>query len=207
MATNVDKYLEPSEISGAAAVVPVGGIILWQNPNAAAANPPPPTGFEYCDGTAVATAGPMFGQTKPNLMVSSGGGTQGMTRGADVTVSYGDGTALVVGGNDIHSHGFTSNSAGGHFHSVDGHTHSIPSDGGHTHTLPVGSGEITFNPGMPVGRLATTNNAGTHSHTGNTGSSAPGTNSVSSHSHGGTTNNASTLPRYVELAYIIRVIV
>ena len=206
MATNIDKFLEPSELGSGN--VPIGGIILWQNPALATLNPTPPTGFEYCDGTAVTTPGPMNGQTKANLMITAAGGTRGITRGADVNgAGYGSGTALVTGGADTHGHTGGTDSQGNHSHTVNSHTHTFTtnSTGAHTHTLPVGSGQITFNPGMPVGRLATTDSQGTHSHTGTTASSAPGTNSAGSHSHGLSINAASSLPRYVELAYIVRV--
>jgi hypothetical protein len=204
MATNIDKFLEPSEISGG---IPLGGIIFWQNPNPAAPNPSPPSGFEFCDGTTVTTAGPMFGAVKANLMVTSGGGTKGIARGADVTVNYGTGTALVAGGADTHLHGGGTDSQGNHDHNVSSHNHTISSDGSHQHTLlgPT-SGKITFNPATPAGPDTLTNSAGAHTHTGSTGSTGGSTNFNGGHSHNVTTSSSSSLPRFVELAYIIRVV-
>jgi len=207
MATNIDKFLEPSEL-GIAGNVPIGGIILWQNPDPASVNPSPPTSYEFCDGTAVTTPGPMNGQTKANLMVTAAGGVKGMVRGANVTgAAYGDGTALVVGGADTHQHnGGTTSSDGSHPHTVNSHNHSISSDGVHAHTLlgPT-SGKITFNPATPTGPNDITNMQGSHSHTGFTGNASPSTNSAGNHQHSFNTTAASTLPRYIELAYIVRV--
>ena len=133
MATNIDKYIEASEIGSVA--VPLGGIIGWMNPAAASMNPSPPAGFEFCDGTAVTTSGsPFLGQIKPNLMITSAGGAKGVARGANVTAApYGVGTALITGGNDLHTH--SSNTAGDHTHGMKSHTHTMSN---HTHTVPSG---------------------------------------------------------------------
>ena len=207
MATNVDKFVEPAEVPAATAV-PIGGVILWQNPDPAAADPPPPTGFEYCDGTNVSTGGsPMIGQAKPDLMVTGAGGTKGIVRGADVSSSYGDGTALVTGGADTHLHTGGTTSNGSHSHTVNSHTHSISTDGNHDHQLlgPT-SGKVTFDPSTPAGPDDITDIDGNHSHGGSTGSSAPNTNTQSNHSHSFSSNASSSLPRFVELAFIIRVV-
>lgn len=209
MATNIDKFVEPSEIPGSVAV-PLGGIIGWMNPNPAAMNPSPPAGFEFCDGTAVTTVGsPYLGQIKPNLMVTSAGGAKGFMRGANVTAApYGVGTAIVTGGVDSHSHGGSTSSVSDHSHSLQNHTHSISSDGSHFHTLlgPT-SGEITFNPATPAGPDTQTNNAGTHSHGGATGTPSNNTSSsAGGHSHSISANSVSHLPVFAEVAQIVRVI-
>ena len=211
MATNIDKYVEPSEIPASVAV-PLGGFMPWWPTVAGTpgAPPTPPTGFEYCDGTAVSTVGsPYFGFAKPSIMVTPSGGTLRMVRGVDtVATAIGGATAHQTNGADTHVHSGSTNSAGNHSHTVNahGHTFTTASSGSHSHTLPVGSGEITFNPGMPSGRLATTNSAGTHSHTGTTDNASPGTNFQGNHSHSLSVSSASTIPAVLQVAWIVRVL-
>lgn len=220
MATNIDKFLEPSEL-GSGDAVPIGGIIAWMSPSAGAPEPTPPTGFEYCDGTAVSTVGStLFGLNKPELMrtVAAPAAQQRFPRGADTTSTYGGATAFVTGGNDVHNHtggtdsqGSHNHSMQSHTHSMQNHTHSITNDGSHTHGR--GAGPVDgFDPNL-FGNI--TASAGTHNHGGNTGTpstantGAPNTSntgSAGSHSHGLTINNSSTTPFFVQLAWIIRVI-
>jgi len=189
-------------IAGAASAgsIPIGGIIPWMAPTVGAPQPAAPTGFEYCDGTVVATAGPMFGLTKPTLMktVAAPGVTQRMVRGGNTNVAYGGATALVLGGADTHTHTGVTGSAGNHSHNVNGHTHPIATDGDHTHAV-VGGG--TVNNFSPLGTLA---NAGSHSHGGNTSSGTSTTDSEPNHSHSLSPNSSANIPSYVELAWIIR---
>lgn len=218
MATNIDKYVEPSEL-GASTVVPIGGIIAWMSPSAGAPEPTPPSGYEYCDGTAISTVGStMLGLTKPSLMrtVAAPAAQQRFIRGADTSVTYGGGTAFVNGGNDQHTHtgntdsqGSHSHSMQSHTHSLNNHTHSVSSDGAHTHDTGGAGGNI------PGAGFLFTNSAGSHSHGGATGtpstanSGAPSTANTDfqgTHSHGLTINNGSTTPYYTQLAWIIRVI-
>jgi len=160
--------------------VPVGGCIQWRNPAATSVNPTPPTGYEYCDGTVVTTVGStMLGATKPDVMVTPSGGNQRFVRGADVTATYGEGTALVTGGSDTGAGGSTgpgsahSHTLGGHTHSFGGHTHSL-----NAHTHVGGSHQHTIN-----------NDAHTHSGTAPAGTIAGGVASISTynHAHGGLT--------------------
>ena len=221
MATNIDKFIEPSETS-AFGGVPIGGYVLWQNPDAAGADPTPPTGYEYADGTTVTTGGStMFGQTKANLMITGAGGAKGFVRGADVSSSCGDGTALVTGGTDTHTHTGSADAVGDHSHTMQSHTHSMQShthtvstDGAHQHeTDPPG----TFNFEVSAGGGSTEHivSAGGHDHTGATG--APSTTNTAGpsiantagdggHGHSLTLNAASSTPVFVELAYLIRVL-
>jgi len=221
MATNIDKFIEPSELGGGN--TPIGGIIMWQNPSAAAPNPTPPTGFEYCDGTAVTTVGStMLGQNKPNLMLTSGGGAKGFPRGADVTVNYGSGTALVSGGADTHTH--STDSPGDHAHTMSSHTHQMAahthgtnSAGSHDHggntsgaVQDISSGS-QYNGGVFYHRHQITS-SGSHDHgstqaaspTATDGPSTSNTGNAGSHTH--TALSESNVPVFVELAYIIRVI-
>lgn len=225
MGTNIDKFVEPSEI-GASTAVPIGGIVMWMNPNAAAMNPPPPTGFEYCDGTAVTTLGsPFIGQTKPSLMITSAGGSKGVARGANVNAaSYGLGTAIVQGGSDTHNH--TVNAAldhthgmKNHTHQMQNHTHTVASSGLHDHgftdtanTAGVPATGTTLQGGLIYHNHAVTNTNSAHTHT----TDAPNTNVTTAPNdntsdpggtHGHTTNNNSTFPAFhAELAFILRVI-
>ena len=224
MATNIDKFVEPSEIPGSVAV-PVGGVIMWMNPNAAAMDPSPPAGFEFCDGTAVTTVGsPLLGETKPNLMVTSAGGAKGFARGANVTAApYGVGTALITGGSDSHNH--TTNNGGSHNHSMQGHTHSmqnhthtVPSGGNHTHTTGTANQSgVPATGGSYQGGVFFHNHlissSGSHSHpntggpsTSNTGGpSTSNTDSQGSHNH--SVNNNTIVPVFhTELAFIVRVL-
>lgn len=222
MATNVDKFVEPSEIPGSVAV-PLGGVIGWMNPNPAAPNPSPPAGFEFCDGTAVTTPGsPYLGQLKPNLMVTSSGGAKGFMRGADVTAPYGVGTALILGGSDSHNH--TTNSAGNHNHGMKNHTHSMQnhthntlSDGSHTHTTGTANQSgVPATGGSYQGGIFYHNHiissSGGHSHstggpsTSNTGGPNDNTtDNAGSHNH--SINNNTILPvAFTEVAQIVRVL-
>lgn len=225
MATNIDKFVEPTEIPGGSAV-PLGGVIGWMNPSAASMNPTPPPGFEYCDGTAVSTVGsPFFGQTKPNLMVTSAGGTKAFVRGANVNAApYGVGTAIVQGGSDTHNH--TLNNAGthnhgmkNHTHTMSAHTHSVPSGGMHDHgftdtanTAGVPATGTPFQGGVFYHNHMVTNTNSAHTHTTDIPStpntSAPNDNTTdNSGDHGHSINNNSVLPvLHAEIAYILRVL-
>lgn len=225
MGVNIDKFLEPSEVAAATAV-PLGGVIMWMNVAAAAPDPTAPVGFEFCDGTAVTTVGsPLLGETKPNLMVTSAGGTKGFTRGADVTgAPYGVGTAVITGGSDDHNHvvnsgGDHSHQMGSHTHNMQSHTHSVPSGGSHTHgntgtaNQSGVSGGSTYSGGVFAHNHSTSTGSSSHSHpntggpSNNTtqGPSTDSTNSGGSHSHS-TNNNADVPVFYTELAFIVRVI-
>jgi len=201
--------------------VPLGGIIMWQNPAPAAPNPASPVGFEFCDGQTVTTVGStMLGQTKADMMITSAGGTQRFPRGADVTASYGDGTALVTGGSDTiavgggstGSAGSHSHSVANHTHSISAHTHSISSDGDHTHTVvAAGAGGISVD--LIAGSVSTT--AGAHTHggvtgggSGSTGSGGPGTTGgVGDHTHTfGAGPSVDNRPVFIETAFIVRVL-
>ncbi len=228
MATNIDKFVEPSEIPGGSGV-PIGGILMWMNPGAAATNPTPPIGFEYCDGTAVVTGGsPLLGEIKPNLMISSGGGVKGVARGADVTgAPYGVGTPLIVGGADTHSHAAatglfnTSHShTMAHDHDLSAHTHGTFSGGTHGHGFTdtartagapatgalFAGGGFAHDHDIPAG-------SGSHAH-GSTGTPSPDLSGASSapntgpnganHSH--TIASDGNLPTFTEVAFIVRVI-
>jgi hypothetical protein len=205
-------------------IVPIGGCIPWAPAIAGSPQPELPMGWEYADGGTVTTAGsPKFGQTKPALMrtVESPGATQGFIRGADTTVTYGGPTAHVSGGTNTHAH--NTNSSGSHDHggntsSGGDHSHSInvtgntSSAGAHTHNTqesgPTGNNSVNTAPAAgsvqsagahthSVNVSGNSANAGSHSHIINT-------NSAGSHNHG--INNTSTLPTYVEMAWIIRVL-
>lgn len=224
MATNIDKFVEPSEIS--ATGIPVGGVIMWMNPAAASMNPTPPTGFEYCDGTAVATVGsPLMGQIKPNLMITSAGGAKGVVRGANVNAApYGVGTAIVQGGSDTHNH--TTNNAGvhthgmkNHTHQMQNHTHTVASSGAHDHGFTdtannsgVPSTGTAFQGGLLYHNHAVTNTNSAHTHVtdapNNNVTTAPNDNtSDSSGDHNHSVNNNTVFPVYhAELAFIVRVI-
>jgi len=225
MGTNIDKFVEPSEIPGSVAV-PLGGIIGWMNPAAAAMNPTPPAGFEFCDGTAVSTVGsPFFGQLKPNLMVTSAGGAKGIARGANVTAApYGVGTALVTGGSDVHNH--TVNNASNHnhglnshTHNMNNHTHSVASSGAHDHGFTgtanqsgVPATGSSYQGGVFYHNHAVSSTNSNHSHT-TAGPSAASTaapsvsNTADAGSHGHSTNNNSVFPAFhTEVASIVRVL-
>jgi hypothetical protein len=225
MATNIDKFLEPSEVAAATAV-PVGGIIMWMNPSAASMNPTPPAGFEYCDGTAVSTIGsPMLGITKPSLMITSAGGAKGIARGANVNAApYGVGTALVQGGADTHNH--TTNAAGAHTHGMknhthlmQSHTHPVASSGAHDHSLTdtantagVPATGTAFQGGLFYHNHSVTSTNSAHTHVTDGPSSnvtaAPNDNTTDAsldHSH--SVNNNSVFPAFhTELAFIVRVL-
>lgn len=216
MGTNIDKFVTPAEIP--AGNLPVGACVPWLSPTAGSPQPTPPTGFEYCDGTAVSTIGsPIIGLNKPSLMktVAAPSIQQRFVRGADTTTPYGGATALVTGGNDLHNHtgntstdGTHSHTSAAHVHGLNNHTHSISNDGAHTHTTGSAGGAITS------GGTVFTNSSGDHNHTavtgasaGNTASTTPSdTGSSGSHSHTLSVSNGSTQPYFVELAWIIRVI-
>ena len=217
MATNIDKFLEPSEV-GAATAVPIGGIIAWMAPTVGAPEPTPPTGYEYCDGTAISTVGStMLGFSKPTLMrtVAAPAAAQQFVRGADTTTAYGGATAFIAAGADTHTHTGTTDSTGSHAHNMNSHTHStahnhtISTDGGHVHDEGTLGGTISG-----AGSVFTTND-GSHNHSGVTGSASPATSGTPSvantsnagtHSHSLNVNAGSTLPAYVEIAWIIRVL-
>lgn len=216
MATNIDKFVEPSELGASA--IPIGVCLPWMSPSLGAPEPTPPSGFEYCDGTAVTTVGsPILGATKPALMrtVAAPAATQRVLRGANTTAVYGGATALVTGGGDTHTHTGSTDVQGAHVHNMSSHTHSIAhthtisSDGAHVHDAGAGGGTLTG------GGAVFTNSTGSHNHSGVTGAASPATSGVPSsantssdgaHSHAPTINAGSTLPAYIELAWIIRVI-
>jgi hypothetical protein len=227
MATNIDKFVEPSEIPGSVAV-PVGGIIMWMNPTAAAMNPTPPGGFEYCDGTTVTTPGsPLFGEIKPNLMITSAGGARGVARGADVNAApYGIGTALITGGNDNHSHSIQS--SGTHSHSMQSHTHNLANhvhgapapNGGHDHGFTDTVNQIgvpttgpTYQGGLFYHNHNTFVGPSAHSH-GNSLAASPNvsdgpntSNTDIQGSHAHTANNNTIIPVFhTEVAFIVRVL-
>jgi hypothetical protein len=215
MGTNIDKFVEPIELP-ASAGIPIGGIIMWMNPSAASMNPTLPTGFEYCDGTAVVTGGStLLGQAKPNLMITSAGGVKGFARGADVnSAPYGIGTAIILGGGETHDHG-NVNDNGSHNHSSPSHQHGVNADNanhGHGFTglnnLP--SPGVSYPPAGPQNWAENTHTHGTsnanatHSHGGVTAFFSVSTDNNGNHGH--STNAAGHLPTFSELAYIIRVI-
>jgi len=211
MATNIDKYVEPSEIPASVAV-PLGACIPWWPTVAGTAGSPPapPSGFEYADGTAVTTPGsPYSGLNKPSMMVTPSGGTIRMMRGVDtVANAIGGANPHITSGSDTHTHSGSTNTTGNHSHIVNSHDHSFSTNtaGSHQHTLPTGTGEITFNPSAPAGRLATTDSAGSHSHSGTTNNDSPGTNSRGNHSHSVSTSGASSVPAVTQMAWIVRVL-
>lgn len=118
------------------AEVPVGGIIEFA-PEASGTPPALPTGYEWCDGTTVATANSRkVGQPKPTRMKTAAGGSKRFQQGVDLTAgAYGGATAFTLGGVDTIS---------GHSHTVNGHNHggsgsiggSTSNESGHTHGLP-----------------------------------------------------------------------
>jgi hypothetical protein len=215
MATNIDKFVEPSELPPGSVGVPVGTVLPWW-PNVLGTPPALPVGFEYCDGTAVTTPGSVYlGQTKPNLMVTGGGGAKGFPRGGDATVPMGPAVPLATGGSDTHSHTTTSDGSGhthqmqSHSHSMQNHSHTISPDGGHYHNDVAGSD--FFNGGGALGRTETVAN---HSHTGATGAPStastggPSNNTTTGGSvnHGHGVNGVGGPPLHTELAMIVRVI-
>ena len=206
MATNIDKFVEPLTLS--TGQVPIGGVISWMNPNPAVINPPPPPGFEYCDGTTVTTVGsPMLGRTKPSMMITPSGGTKCFARGADITVAYGDGVDSVVGGSDSHGHTGTTSSDGAHDHEVLPHAHPISFDGAHKHLRksPAEGGDSGFELG--VADIGPTDTKGNHAHGGNTGATPATTDDPGEfHNHVVTTSVDLVLPTFIELASIVRVI-
>lgn len=190
-----------------AGAIPIGGIIPYMAPTVGAPQPPAPSGYEYCDGTAVSTPGsPLFGFAKPSLMktVAAPGVTQRVIRGGNTNVAYGGATPLVVGGADTHAHTGGTDSQGSHQHNVDPHSHSIANDGSHAHNIAAGGAWGTGGPFTPY--ALQTDFQGSHSHGGGTGNTAPTTNFNGSHSHNLSINAGSNIPSYVELAYIIRVL-
>jgi len=204
VATNVDKFLEPSEIPASSAI-PLGAIIPWWPTVAGTPGSPPtpPTGYEYCDGTAVVTGGsPYIGLTKPSLMITPSGGAQQFARGADtVANAIGGASAHVAGGANSHQHGGSTSSVANHSHNVTSHSHTIPADGSHTHVHSNPGGTLF---GLAGAQLLQT--AGSHSHSGSTGNSAPTTDFQGGHSHTLADNSASSLPAFNELAWIVRVL-
>jgi hypothetical protein len=218
VATNIDKYVEPSEIP-AGAGVPVGGIIPWLSPIAGAPEPTPPTGFEYCDGGLVTTGGsPLLGFTKPAYMNTVANPTAGqrVPRGADTNAAPYGGIANppVSAGADAHTHSGTSDpgthshSMSGHTHSQSSHTHTISSQGNHTHQA--GSGGTNLAGGF--GGISYVD-AGAHSHGGNTGGpsvantgSPSVVNTVGDGAHTHTVNSGGQAPAHVAIAFIIRVL-
>lgn len=196
------------ELVASAGAIPIGGIIPWMSPTLGAPQPSPPSGYEYCDGTAVSTVGsPLFGFNKPALMktVAAPGVTQRTIRGGNTNVAYGGATALVTGGSDTHNHTGNTDTQGSHQHQVDSHSHTIATDGSHRHIAdaanPFFGGSFQYT--APGGVTAY---AGSHTHGGATGNTTPNTNSGGSHNHLLSINGSSNLPSYVELAYIIRVL-
>lgn len=188
--------------------VPIGGIIPWMSPTLGAPQPAAPTGFEYCDGTVVSTPGPMFGFTKPALMksVAAPGVTQRMVRGGNTNVAYGGATALVIGGADTHTHTGTTDLAGSHSHSVNNHTHPIPSQpanntGYAVDTGPTASGVFFRYDGSPGSHRHVVS---AHDHGGNTSNGTATTAAVAAHLHNLTPNASANIPSFVELAWIIR---
>jgi len=218
MGTNIDKFVEPSEL-GSSVGVPIGASVSWLSPSLGAPEPAPPTGFEYADGLPVTTPGsPIFGLTKPEYMktVANPGAQQRFPRGGSTAAVYGGATPLVTGGNDQHAHtgaalGVSNHnhSMQNHTHNMGSHTHTITPDGSHTHTAGLGGGQLFTSPGV------FTNSAGSHQHGGNTGipntASTQGPNTSNTgdsgaHGHTLSINNGITTPFFVETAWIIRVI-
>lgn len=207
-------------------LIPLGAVIPWWPLQGASI----PSGFEYCDGTAVSTEGsPYFGEFKPALMRTSDapGATQRFMRGADTTVSFGAPIDLVVGGSDTHTHTGTADTAGDHRHPAGEHVHSIAVEPDHNHGEILGSvdGETSgaqLPPdGTNIGTLLVTGVEGSenesahthfigldgsHDHTGLTGTATGSTDTAGDHSHSLSTDSGSSTPAYVELAFIIRVI-
>lgn len=219
MATNIDKFIEPAEL-GAGIAIPVGGCFPWMSPVLGSPEPAPPTGFEYCDGGNVVTAGSsLLGRAKPALMatVANPGTAKTFVRGGDTTVAYGGVTSFVSGGSDTHTHTGTNANAGAHDHDMQNHTHAMQS---HTHSVNIVStndiNRTVFSPGA-THRTDGLNGDENHQHSliGTTGTpsvsdtGAPSNNTTTSagdHTHVLTVDSASGLPAFVELAWLIRVL-
>ena len=110
-----------------------------------------------------------------------------------------------------------SHSNGGHSHNVNSHSHDLSgmvSAGSHNHVggqnpsvaqgnTGLGAGELLFS---FADRIFTMSNSGTaHTHSGNTGNTAPATDNQGSHTHSGTANASSNIPTFVGLVFIIKI--
>lgn len=195
--------------------VPIGGIIPWMSPTVGSPQPTPPTGFEYCDGTAVSTIGStMLGLTKPSLMrtVAAPAAAQRVIRGANTTVPYGGATAFAAGGADSHSHTVGVYPAGGHNHNQNLHYHGIPTGAQHQHysspaPIPMGSGQVGFpTGGQTISAYTAGFNGSDHNHTGLTTGAFADILSTPDHFHTTSPGMTSSLPAYQELAWIVRVL-
>jgi hypothetical protein len=161
-----------------------------------------------CDGSVVVDSSSTYnGITLPD--------TRGKFRRNHSTLSnasfpadnaYKAGGTIPSGGIDsnnfAHTHGF-SVSGGGHGHTVNSHSHSVSSDGDHSHGNTPGA---TFNDAAPAGAVL---NAGSHNHTGSTGTIAPGTDFYAGFTIGGTTvsglGSIDNKPVYQEYVTIIKI--
>lgn len=204
-------FQKDQKVGLAQATVPIGGILAYWPPVVGAPLPAAPTGFEYCDGGNVTTAGsPHFGRAKPALMRSPTNPATPLRiiRGVDASATpFGGATAIGTGGSDSHTHNLNSHNHGG---SVSGNTGS---GGTHSHTVPntgnaiVGSDHpTTLDPGLAFGFPSPTKE---HSH------AVPSTSTTPDHTHtiGGTipndsssTSSTTDIPAYSSLAFIVRVL-
>lgn len=147
-------------VGSASPGVPIGTIVDWFRPDTTT---PVPGGWWVCDGSEVTdTAAVLFlNKRVPDLRNMFVAGLNATNLVDGVPSTYGavpaPGMNLTVQGGPN-----TVNVA---------HTHTVSSSGAHRHTLPTGTGEITYNPSTPAGRLATTVAAGqsggdgSHTHT------------------------------------------
>jgi len=206
--------------------VPIGGIIHYWGSIASL-----PLGYELCDGGMVSTSGsPLAGQTKPNLVNKFVRGATGDVKTTAVT--GGADSASHSHAVDAHTHGINADAPG--TNSIANHAHSIGADGSHSHSGNTNWGansqfsdtgdnrnsgsKLTVDSAVSE-QVAEHHHAiesdGNHSHGGATGSTGSHDHTVNSHTHGGATAAASpatdsktipTVPAYVGLLYIIRVL-
>jgi hypothetical protein len=202
--------------------VPLGGILPYWPPVAVTPGADaPPENFEWCDGTAVTTPGsPFFGYFKPELMATTDapGANAGMMRGySQPTGAHGGRFPHVEGGDDTHTHDGTATVSGVHDHEMSNHEHFIFVEPDHNHG-GVTSGANSSNVGKDFADDApladfdehthTISQDGAHDHGGMTSDmvSNPRTQFDGAHDHPVINSTESSLPRYIEVAYIVRVL-
>lgn len=179
--------------------IPIGGCIPWMAPSVGGPQPELPAGWEYADGGEVSTVGSsILGLTKPSLMrtVENPGATQNFIMGADTTSTYGGATAFDFGGSATHTHTGGTDTVGAHAHG------GSVAAGGATTTSTESSNQGALDLSLITGGSDTV--ALSHSHT--VGNHLHGINSDGDHDHVVTVDAGGSLPPYISMAWIIRVL-
>jgi len=189
---------------------PIGSIKEWLPATTGLAGATVPQGWLVCDGSVVVdAASPYNGIALPDARAKFKRGHATLSNASFPADNlYKAGGTIPTGGADsnnlTHNHAYNV-AGGGHSHTVSAHSHTISSDGSHAHSL-LAIGNVLSGLG---GHQNVTDNQGSHSHSGATGNSSPGTDSYAGFNISGSTNNGlaatDNRPAYQEYVTIIKV--